>query len=182
MSIIKARFVDLPPHEQFKYLQEFDLGVEKLYFRAKDDLIRLTIIQKSGNVVLARRLYRNTRYAKVKAALEPLIAQSAAGEYKGGSAVDLDKVSAIVKQIIAPGSKLTDEEMKAWAQAAEKLNQGNERVRNFIQMVIQHMIAKVNEDFPVSYYFKILVDTLAKKLAQGEDIKLPGKEQDSNGD
>lgn len=175
------KFASLLPYEQFKYLQGRDLGVEKLYFRAKDDLVRLTIVQKSGNDVLARRLYTNTKYAKVKATLESMLAQPAAGEYKGGSAVDLEKIAAIIKQIIAPGSKLTDEEMRAWAQAAEKLNQGNERIKNFVQRVIHHMTTKVDEDFPVSYYFKILVDTLARKLAEGEKIEFPRKkEQDTD--
>ena len=176
------RFSKLQPYEQFKYLQARDLGVDKLYFQAKDDLIRLTIVQKSGNTVLAKRLHGNTKYGKVKMALEPFLTQPAAGEYKGGSSVNnLEKISAIIKQIIAPGSKLTDEEMKAWTEATEKLNQGNERIRNFIQSVLHHMSNKVDEDFPVGYYFKILVNTLAKKLAEGEKIELPSKKEDNDG-
>lgn len=176
------KFSKLQPHEQFRYLQSRDLGIDKLYFQAKDDLIRLTIVQKSGNVVLARRLYGNTKYRKVKAALEQFLAQPAMGEYKGGSSVkDLAKISAIIKQIISPDAKLTDEEMKAWAETTEKLNQHNEKIRNFIQRVLFHMTNKVDEDFPVDYYFKILVNTLAQKLAEGEKIELPSKEEGSNG-
>lgn len=167
------KFVDLLPHEQYEYLQDKSFGLEKLYSQAKDDLVRLTIIRKSNNLELAHRLYSNTKYPKIRAILKRLLAYSSAKEHRKGSRMDLQKIAAMIKQIIPSNIKLTDEQMKSWAEDFAKLNENDKLVSNFAYAIVEHMKHKVTEDFPISYYFKIMIDAIAKEMGKGVDIKLP---------
>lgn len=174
MNLLTAqiKFASLPPHAQYKQIQSSEEDVAGLYTQAKDDLIRLTIVQKSGSSELAQRLYHNTRYAKIKVALQSLFKIETPVKFAGGTVINMSKLSSITKKLIAPTDPLTNEEMKAWVENVGNLNKNNETVKSLTKLIITFMSEPEAEN-TVAHYFDIFLDVLSDNITKGTKIQVP---------
>ena len=76
LAAYKRYFIDLEPHMQMLEVERSGddmMTLLALYPHAKDDMIRYEIVKRTGDTILAERLYKNTQYPSIQTRLASFV-------------------------------------------------------------------------------------------------------------